>query len=388
MSDASTSNTGSDENALSPAIDATNEVVSQVPQFIDLLPNSWQPYWHFVQKYTIVEALAILFVFWTAAFLIRRYVIQAIEKLSSKTKSSLDDEIIYEIRGPIFSIVIWFGLIVATQSTGFTEGAYRFITPIALSMILLALTRMALVISSKVITTVSRDPVRFKKLDIRTEPLLIITTKILIMVVSAYMVLMVWGINPVGLLASAGIVGIAVGFAAKDTLANLFSGVFILADRPYKLGDYVILDSGERGQVTHIGIRSTRLLTRDDVEVTVPNGVIGNAKIVNESGGSHTAMRIRLNVQCAYDADLDEVESVLMKLAEDEPEINAHPAPRVRVRGFGQSGIDVQLMGWITQPADRGRISHIMFKKIHAAFRAHGLEIPYPKRDITIKRES
>ena len=79
MSDASTSNTGSNENALNPAIDATNEVVSQVPQFIDLLPNSWQPYWHFVQKYPIVEALAILFVFWTAAFLIRRYVIQAIE---------------------------------------------------------------------------------------------------------------------------------------------------------------------------------------------------------------------------------------------------------------------------------------------------------------------
>jgi small-conductance mechanosensitive channel len=208
------------------------------------------------------------------------------------------------------------------------------------------------------------------------------------MLVSSYMVLMVWGINPVGLLASAGIVGIAVGFAAKDTLANLFSGVFILADRPYKLGDFVNLDSGERGQVTHIGIRSTRLLTRDDIEVTVPNGVIGNAKIVNESGGSQTAMRIRLNIQCAYDADLDEVEQVLMTLAENESELNAHPAPRVRVRGFGDSGINVQLMGWIAEPADRGRISHVMFKKMHAAFREHNLEIPFPKRDITITRES
>ena len=72
------------------------------------------------------------------------------------------------------------------------------------------------------------------------------------------------------MLALAGIVGIAIGFTAKDTLANLFSGVFILADRPYKMGDYVNLESGERGRVTHIGIRSTRILTRDDIEVTVP----------------------------------------------------------------------------------------------------------------------
>ena len=83
-----------------------------------------------------------------------------------------------------------------------------------------------------------------------------------------YMVLQVWSVDVTGWLASAGIVGIAVGFAAKDTLANLFSGVFILADRPYKLGDYVNLSSGERGKVTHIGIRSTRLLTRDDIEIT------------------------------------------------------------------------------------------------------------------------
>ena len=144
------------------------------------------------------------------------------------------------------------------------------------------------------IKTLAADPIRFKSIDIQTEPLLIIVSKILICVISAYSVLMIWGINPVGLLASAGVVGIAVGFAAKDTLANLFSGMFILADRPYKLGDYINLSSGERGKVTHIGIRSTRLLTRDDVEITIPNGVIGNAKVVNESGGSHKKMRIRL----------------------------------------------------------------------------------------------
>ena len=65
----------------------------------------------------------------------------------------------------------------------------------------------------------------------------------------------------------AGIAGIAIGFAAKDTLSNLFSGVFIIADAPYKVGDYIELDKGGRGKVVNIGLRSTRILTRDDIEV-------------------------------------------------------------------------------------------------------------------------
>lgn len=100
---------------------------------------------------------------------------------------------------------------------------------------------------------------------------------IVVTALAVYFVFLAWQIDVTAWMASAGILGLAVSFAAKDTLANLFSGVFIVADAPYKLGDFIVLDSGERGEVTHIGIRSTRLLTRDDVEVTVPNSIMGNA---------------------------------------------------------------------------------------------------------------
>ena len=87
---------------------------------------------------------------------------------------------------------------------------------------------------------------------------------------------------------------------------------FILADAPYKIGDFVVLDSGERGEVTHIGIRSTRLLTRDDIQVTIPNSVMGNTKIINESGGPTEKFRIRVIVGVAYGSDIDQVREVLM----------------------------------------------------------------------------
>ena len=360
------------------------DIANQIPSFSDILPEQVQPYWALVQQYPIIEAVIIFTLFWASASLIRVYALNLIQTLASKTNSQLDDQIIAELREPIFNTVLWFGLIVATKSTGFIDGLAAYISPVALSMIVLAWTRATLSVSGTLITVMSRDDSRFKKMDVRTEPLLIISSKIMLMIMCAYLILIIWGINPVGLLASAGIVGIAVGFAAKDTLANLFSGVFILADRPYKLGDYVNLDSGERGKVTHIGIRSTRLITRDDIEVTIPNGVIGNQKIVNENGGPGHSMRIRLDLQCAYEADLQHVEDVLMTLISKHQEIKQHPNPRVRFRGFGDSGINLQLMGWIDEPQDRGRISHLLYKDIHATFAKHKIEIPYPKRQLTI----
>ncbi len=371
-------------DAASPARIDFNE---QLPAFADLLPSQVQPYWEIVQTYPVVEALAIFTLFYGLAFGLRTYLIMLLKRITHHTSTTIHDEVIEGLRRPIFSFVMWLGLIIATRSAGFTEGLAGYITPFALTMLVFVLTRTALRISSLLITALSKDPVRFQSIDIRTEPLLIIVSKILILLVSAYTVLMIWGINPVGLLASAGVVGIAVGFAAKDTLANLFSGMFILADRPYKVGDYINLSSGERGKVTHIGIRSTRILTRDDIEATIPNGIIGNAMVVNESGGSHLKMRIRVPMECAYDANLDQVEEVLMQVATNHPEICAFPAPRVRFRGFAASGVSVELLGWIDEPELRGKVIHTLVKDMHRAFRENGLEIPYPKRDITIKRD-
>ena len=103
----------------------------------------------------------------------------------------------------------------------------------------------------------------------------------------------------------------------SQTLANLISGVSIVADAPYKIGDYIVLDTGERGIVTGLGIRSTRLLTRDDVEISIPNAVIGNAKITNESGGPWVLHRIRIPVGVAYGSDTELVVKLLEQVASD-----------------------------------------------------------------------
>ena len=99
-------------------------------------------------------------------------------------------------------------------------------------------------------------------------------------------------------------------------------------------------------------------------------------------------MRIRLALQCAYQANLEKVSEVLMEVAREHDEVCDYPAARVRVRGFADSGIDVQLLCWINDPEDRGRMTHVLYSAIHRAFGENNLEIPYPKRDVTLLKSS
>ncbi len=200
-----------------------------------------------------------------------------------------------------------------------------------------------------------------------------------------YFLFLAWHIDPTSWVASAGIVGIAVGFAAKDTLSNLFAGIFIVADAPYKIGDYVIIDGTLRGEITDIGMRSSRIVTRDDIEVTVPNSIIANGTIVNETGGPHQKMRVRLQVSVAYGSDIDQVHDTLLACVEGVEHIVPDPEPRVRFRQFGDSGLIFELLVWITEPVHRGLVLHELHRAVYKAFAREGIEIPYAKQDVYVK---
>ncbi|BBP46099.1 hypothetical protein THMIRHAS_14720 [Thiosulfatimonas sediminis] len=219
----------------------------------------------------------------------------------------------------------------------------------------------------------------------QTLPLLENASAVVIVLFTGYLLFITWDIDMTAWLASAGIIGIAVGFAAKDTVANLLSGVFILADSPYKIGDYIVLDSGERGKVTNIGLRSTRILTRDDLEINIPNSIIANGKIINESAGRDIRSRVRVPVGVAYGTDIDKVRDVLVEVGNQEPEACKDPAPRARFRQFGASSLDFELLVWIDNPEFRGRIIDNLNCAIYKSFHQHGIEIPFSQHDIYIK---
>lgn len=210
--------------------------------------------------------------------------------------------------------------------------------------------------------------------------------KVLVAIVILFTILSVWGVSITPLLASAGIAGIALALAAQDTLANFFAGIAVYGDGLYEVGDYVVLDQGTeqeiRGEVRDIGLRSTRILTRDDVLIIVPNSVIANGRVVNETGQA-AQYRVHVPTQVAYASSLDHVERVLLASA-THPLVMEEPAPRVRVRAFRDSGIAVELLVWIRDPRDRGPLVHELLKVVHEAFRREGIVIPFPQRDVHV----
>jgi small-conductance mechanosensitive channel len=226
----------------------------------------------------------------------------------------------------------------------------------------------------------SESDSRLRWLDPGSLPLFDNLLKVVLIALGLYLVLSAWNLDVKPWLASAGIAGIAIGFAAKDTLANLFGGMFILADAPYRIGDYIVLGTGERGSVTHIGLRSTRILTRDDVEITIPNAMIANSTIINESGGPSPKFRVAMNVGVSYGADIGLVEKILLGVASDSPGVAKDPEPRVRFTLFGDSALEFRLLCWVEDPALRGLCLHHMHTLTLVRFRENGVEIPFPQR--------
>jgi len=145
------------------------------------------------------------------------------------------------------------------------------------------------------------------------------------------------------------------------------------------------LSTGERGVVTDIGIRSTRILTRDVIEITVPNAVIANTKITNETGGPYEKVRVRCTISVAYGSDIDHVREVLTSAVLEDKWIEQFPEPRIRFRSFGDSGLVFQVMGWIAEPVLRGRALDSLHANVYKKLMEAGIEIPYAKHDVYIK---
>jgi len=332
----------------------------------------------------IKGTVVIVFTF-TAASLITWLLFKVLRWAARKSSFDLDDKVVLLLRPPVYYTLlvsgIYAGIEVMPISDKITTLLGQGIRTLGLIVWIFFFSRLATLILGR-LANVSH---KYSFIQTRTLTLFDNAAKVFIIGLGIYGIFMIWNIDMTAWLASAGIAGLAIGFAAKDTLSNLFAGVFILADAPYKVGDYIVLDNGSRGKVMNIGLRSTRVLTRDDVEVTIPNSIIGNSSITNQSGGYHTRMRLRLKIGVAYGSDTDRVREILLDIARSESLVVQTPEPRVRFRVFGASSLDFELLCWVNDPELRGRAVDLLNDAIYKRFNAEKIEIPYAKQDLYIK---
>jgi len=364
-----------------------------MPRYDPVQAPDWLPVglisgWDFLAAYPLVLALVVILTGLCLALIPRALLLHWGGKITARTPTDFDERLLRIGANVAALLVIYVALVLAVQVVGFSDRVERLIIRVLMSVLVLRLmvsTMRAARLGLALLGTLRN---RFPIVEERTLPLFDLVATVGVVGLASYSLLMVWDIDPTAWLASAGVVGIAVGFAARDTLANLFAGFFIIADAPYKLGDYIVLETGERGEITKVGIRSTRLITRDDVEITVPNSAMANSKVYNESGGKWVKFRIRIKVGVAYGSDVDEIVDLLTRIAAEHETVCADPTPRVRMRGFGDSSLDFELLCWVNHPAERGLVTHELYMAIYKALNQAGIEIPFPQRDLWVRSAS
>ena len=160
--------------------------------------------------------------------------------------------------------------------------------------------------------------------------------------------------------------------------------IAILLDRPFKLGDFVVLGEGDRGTVTEIGLRSTRIKRLDGILVSIPNANIANMKVVNESAPL-TESQISVPVGVAYGSSVKEVEQALLTACQGCDYAVPEPAPSIRLVSYGDSAVQFEALVWIIQPEFRAKATDQINRAIGEEFEKRGIEMPFPQREVHIR---
>lgn len=191
-------------------------------------------------------------------------------------------------------------------------------------------------------------------------------------------VLKQFGIELGAALGAAGIVGIAVGFAAQTSLSNVISGFFLLAEKPFRVGDLIEV-AGVTGTVDRIGMISAMIRTPDNKTVRIPNETLVKSNVSNITG--NPIRRYDLEIGVAYDEDIEHVMDVLRKVAGNNKHCLDEPSPLVLFVGFGESSINFLLGVWMARE-DYLLVRNSIAADVQKAFAAEGIEIPFPHRVI------
>lgn len=204
-----------------------------------------------------------------------------------------------------------------------------------------------------------------------------------VVALGAFVALENLGVSITALAGVGAILAVGIGFGLQNIAQNFVSGLILLLERPVKKGDFV--EVGDvRGTVRDIRARATVVTTLDNVDIIVPNGQFITETVTNETYGDKR-VRVRIKVGVAYGSDTARVRDVLLQVAQSSPQVLADPPPQVLFKDFGESSLDFELLAWLADPREENVAASDIRFAVDQAFRAEGIEIPFPQRDVHVR---
>jgi len=335
----------------------------------------------------ILIALLIVSFFWMLAQLVSAILNKWGARLASFTDTDLDDRVLKRIIPHVSRLLTMLGFYLAIRSLPLHEKIVLVVTGglyVVLIMIFFNLIYNAL------------DELMHWYLNGRQEgsaelvsrnmiPITEKLTMLFLMGTALIIILKHFNYDIVSVVTALGIGSLAIGLAAKDTLAHMISGFTLMLDQPFRIGDRIQLSGGQIGDVVDIGLRSTKIRTLDNQLLIIPNSDLCNTMLINQAFPDARS-KGRINVGVAYGSDVEQVKQILVATALEVESVLRDPAPEAYFAAFGDSALSMSLFFWVEEYSQLFAVTDRINSLILRRFNESGIEIPFPTRTVIMEK--
>ena len=317
-------------------------------------------------------------------------IIKILQKRAEKTNTKLDDIILHAIGRPLYILVIVAGIYFAIHQTPYladlmnkSDQDYKY----RHFILTIFVTWIAASLAKRIIKEYGYDIAAKTEgeMDDRIVALADMTVTYIIWFFGIMSALLGIGYNITAFITGMGILGLAIALAAQNLLSNVFGGVTITLDQLYQVGDRVEM-GGVYGDVYEIKPRYTKIKTLNNTIITIPNSKVINEQIINYAVPD-ASVRVKIPVSVAYGTPPEQVEKILLEIADKTPLILKEPEAAVRFTEYASSSQNFELIVWVMHYDDRHPIIDQVFREIFIRFKNEGIEMPFNQMDVHIKKD-
>jgi small-conductance mechanosensitive channel len=336
----------------------------------------------------ILVAILIFALFWGASRLLRYLLLTWGPRFTSFTATDLDDRILVRVTPPASLLVVCAGLYYAVGTLPLPDKVSLAVSGTVFVVNVAIFINIAYRMADEVLNWYAGRVAERTGTGINRQLIPLVQKLVSIFLVGTALIIILKHFNYdiLSLVTALGIGSLAIGMAAKDTLANMISGFTLMIDRPFRIGDRIQLAGGQLGDVVDIGLRSTKIKTADNTLLIIPNAELCNTILVNMAFPDVRG-KGRINLGVAYGSDADKVKRLLVEIAREVPDVLADPAPEAYFVSFGENALNMSLFFWVEEYTRVFAVTDAINSRIIKRFREDNIDIPYPIRRVLLEKE-
>jgi len=335
----------------------------------------------------ILGALLILALFWLLSHLVVMVLNKWGRRLTAFTSTDLDDRVLQRVIPYVSRLFLVLGVYLAIRSLPLNEKLIQIASGVIYVILVVIVCNLIYHLVGELLKwyAAGQEDTAGAAMSRQMIPVAEKIVSLFLMGAALIVVLKHFSYDIFSLVTALGIGSLAIGMAAKDTLAHMISGFTIMLDRPFRIGDRIQLVGGQIGDVTDIGLRSTKIKTMDNQLLIVPNSDLCNTMLTNQAFPNSRA-KGRINIGVAYGSDVDLVKQLLVATAAEVGDVLTDPPPEAYFASFGDSALNMALFFWVEEYGTLFAVTDKINSLILKRFGEHLIEIPFPTRTVKMEK--